>query len=107
MSTLLDAPGSKAAAPVVAVEETAEVTIVEKTVEVEVVVQSQETTESVQEKFEELTVADVSRMKRRIEELEGQASKDKKKFRGLAAVAVGAVGIAAASVIPQVLPYFS
>ncbi|KAG0046544.1 hypothetical protein BGZ83_008303 [Gryganskiella cystojenkinii] len=112
MSTLLDAPGSKAAvaaaaataspssSTVAAVEEIiTEVTVVEKTVEVE--------ESTVEEKLEELTIADLPRMKRRIEELEDQASKDKKKFRGLAAVAVGAVGIAAASVIPQVLPYFS
>ncbi|KAG9066209.1 hypothetical protein KI688_001430 [Linnemannia hyalina] len=56
------------------------------------------------DKLDELTVADVKVMKRRIEELEDQANRDKKKFRGLAVVAAG---LAAASVIPQVLPYFS
>ncbi|KAF9932501.1 hypothetical protein FBU30_008074 [Linnemannia zychae] len=53
---------------------------------------------------EELSVTDVKVMKRRIEELEEQVNRDRKKFRGLAVVAAG---LAAASVIPQVLPYFS
>ncbi|CAO3572054.1 unnamed protein product [Mortierella alpina] len=43
-------------------------------------------------------------MKRRIEELEDQATQDKKRFRGLITVAVG---IAAVAAIPQILPYFS
>ncbi|KAF9586703.1 hypothetical protein BGW38_008626 [Lunasporangiospora selenospora] len=51
-----------------------------------------------------LTVSEVAGMKRRIEELEDQTAKDKKRLRGLLTVAVG---FAAASVIPQVLPYFS
>ncbi|KAF9898755.1 hypothetical protein BX616_003646 [Lobosporangium transversale] len=53
---------------------------------------------------EGLTAEDVAGMKRRIEELENQVSRDKKKLRGLVTVAVG---LAAATVIPQVLPYFS
>jgi len=53
---------------------------------------------------QDLTVADVAGMKRRIEELEDQISWDRKKYRGMVTVAVG---LAAASVIPQVLPYFS
>ncbi|KAI1316306.1 hypothetical protein EDD11_010149 [Mortierella claussenii] len=61
-------------------------------------------TEAVEETTEDLSVADVVVMKRRIEELEDQVSRDKKKFRGLVTVAVG---LAAATVIPQVLPYFS
>ncbi|KAG0297780.1 ribosomal protein S14, S11 [Dissophora globulifera] len=47
---------------------------------------------------EDLTVVNVIKMKRRIEELEEQVSRDKKKVRGLVTVAVGLV---AASVIPQ------
>ncbi|KAG0314840.1 ribosomal protein S14, S11 [Dissophora globulifera] len=47
---------------------------------------------------EDLTVVNVVKMKRRIEELEEQVSRDKKKVRGLVTVAVGLV---AASVIPQ------
>ncbi|KAF9961142.1 hypothetical protein BGZ72_004646 [Mortierella alpina] len=43
-------------------------------------------------------------MKRRIEELEDQATQDKKRFRGLITVAVG---IAAVAAIPQILPYFT
>ncbi|KAF9432655.1 hypothetical protein BGZ76_010509 [Entomortierella beljakovae] len=53
------------------------------------------------EKMQDLSVTDVAKLKRRIEELEDQASKDKKKFRGLATVAVG---LAAVSVIPQPPP---
>ncbi|GJJ77946.1 hypothetical protein EMPS_10305 [Entomortierella parvispora] len=110
MSTLLDAPSAKNA-PATAASETTEfvteVTIVEKSVEVEVQEKETESVQDTTEKMEELTVADVAGMKRRIEELEDQATRDKKKLRGLVAVAVGAAGIAAASVIPQVLPYFS
>lgn len=108
MSTLLDTPSSKNAPATAEVTEfVTEVTIVEKSVEVEVHAKKTETVQATTEKMEELTVADVVVMKRRIEELEDQASRDKKKLRGLVAVAVGAAGIAAASVIPQVLPYFS
>jgi len=111
MSTLLDTPSSKNAPAATATAETTEfvteVTIVEKSVEVEVQTKETESVQATTEKMEELTVADVVVMKRRIEELEDQASRDKKKLRGLVAVAVGAAGIAAASVIPQVLPYFS
>ncbi|KAG0262711.1 hypothetical protein BG011_009841 [Mortierella polycephala] len=60
--------------------------------------------EDAAEKLDDLSVGDVVVLKRRIEELEDQASRDKKKFRGLVTVAVG---LAAATVIPQVLPYFS
>ncbi|KAF8936156.1 hypothetical protein EDD21DRAFT_376732 [Dissophora ornata] len=60
--------------------------------------------EETTDKLQDLTVADVAGMKRRIEELEEQVSRDKKKLRGLVTVAVG---FAAATVIPQVLPYFS
>lgn len=85
-----------------------EVTIVHKSSnkEFEVRQQSEESegVEETTEKLHDVTVADVVKMKRRIEELEDQASRDKKKFRGLVTVAVG---LAAASVIPQVLPYFS
>ncbi|KAG0000227.1 hypothetical protein BGZ65_004546 [Modicella reniformis] len=59
---------------------------------------------SVMEGIQDLTVPDVAGMKRRIEELEEQISRDRKKFRSLVTVAVG---LAAVSVIPQVLPYFS
>ncbi|KAG0243659.1 hypothetical protein B0O80DRAFT_201419 [Mortierella sp. GBAus27b] len=52
----------------------------------------------------ESKVADVAGMKRRIEELEDQLTRDRKKYRGLVTVALG---VAAASVIPQVLPFFS
>ncbi|KAG0356851.1 hypothetical protein BC939DRAFT_442844 [Gamsiella multidivaricata] len=59
--------------------------------------------EDTAERMEELTIADVAGMKRRIEELEEQVSRNQKRFRGLVTVAVG---LAAATVIPQVLPYF-
>ncbi|KAF9933112.1 hypothetical protein BGZ67_004407 [Mortierella alpina] len=83
-----------------------EVTIVHKSShkECEVMQQATEGVEEATEELHDLTVADVVKMKRRIEELEDQASRDKKKFRSLVTVAVG---LAAASVIPQVLPYFS
>ncbi|KAF9574820.1 hypothetical protein EC968_005298 [Mortierella alpina] len=85
-----------------------EVTVVHKSSHKESAVRQQsEETEGVEEdaeKLHDLTVADVVKMKRRIEELEDQVSRDKKKFRGLVTVAVG---LAAASVIPQVLPYLS
>lgn len=57
-----------------------------------------------EETTEDVNVTDVAGMKRRIEELEEQISWDRKKYRGMVTVAVG---LAAASVIPQVLPYFS
>lgn len=56
------------------------------------------------EMTEDANVTDVAGMKRRIEELEQQISRDRKKYRGMVTVAVG---LAAASVIPQVLPFFS
>ncbi|KAF9984505.1 hypothetical protein BGZ75_003925 [Mortierella antarctica] len=77
-----------------------EVTIVHKSShkECEVMQQATEGVEEATEELHDLTVADVVKMKRRIEELEDQASRDKKKFRSLVTVAVG---LAAASVIPQ------
>lgn len=58
------------------------------------------------EKSEEETasVESVVGMKRRIEELEEESVRNKRKIRGLATVAVG---LAAATIIPSVLPYFS
>ncbi|KAF9431162.1 hypothetical protein BGZ94_007613 [Podila epigama] len=85
-----------------------EMTIVQETVEEKM--EQDDIAEAVEETIEqiqELSVSEVAGLKRRIEELETQVSRDQKKFRGLVTVAVGAVGIAAASVIPQVLPYFS
>ncbi|KAF9975255.1 hypothetical protein BGZ73_001146, partial [Actinomortierella ambigua] len=49
-------------------------------------------------------VETVAGMKRRIEELEEESIRNKRTIRGLATVAVG---LAAASVLPSVLPYFS
>ncbi|KAG0263220.1 hypothetical protein DFQ27_001862 [Actinomortierella ambigua] len=60
------------------------------------------TTSSTTEKVE--VVETVAGMKRRIEELEEETVRNKRTIRGLATVAVG---LAAASIIPSVLPYFS
>ncbi|KAI7816229.1 hypothetical protein BC939DRAFT_55788 [Gamsiella multidivaricata] len=57
-----------------------------------------------EEKDEEAPVEKATVMKRRIEELEDQATRDRKRYRGLITVAVGLV---AAAALPQVLPYFS
>ncbi|KAG0212060.1 hypothetical protein BGX28_006958 [Mortierella sp. GBA30] len=84
-----------------------EVSIIQRSVSKETEESERQTSEEIQnvdettENLENITVADVVKMKRRIEELEGQASRDKKKFRGLVTVAVG---LAAASVIPQPRP---
>ncbi|KAG0258193.1 hypothetical protein BGZ95_005042 [Linnemannia exigua] len=109
MRPLLDAPNPKNNNTATEHEEIVENSIV---TEVTIVQTSQkraaeDDAEEMQEatdKLEDLSVADVKVMKRRIEELEDQANRDRKKFRGLAVVAAG---LAAASVIPQVLPYFS
>jgi len=108
MRPLLDAPNAKDGTTTEGEE------IAEKSITTEVTVvqttQKREREEDIGEmqdttdKLDELTVADVKVMKRRIEELEDQANRDRKKFRGLAVIAAG---LAAASVIPQVLPYFS
>ncbi|KAF9981808.1 hypothetical protein BGZ65_003550 [Modicella reniformis] len=47
--------------------------------------------------------------KRKIEELEDQSAKDRKRYRGIITIGTVAVGLAAAAVValPQVLPYFS
>lgn len=113
MRPLLDAPNPKSSnntategEEVVEKSIITEVTIVQTSqkhaadIDIEELQSIQDTTD----KLDELTVADVKVMKRRIEELEDQANRDRKKFRGLAVVAAG---LAAASVIPQVLPYFS
>ncbi|KAG0293626.1 hypothetical protein BGZ96_002508 [Linnemannia gamsii] len=113
MRPLLDAPNSKSSnntategEEVVEKNIITEVTIVQTSqkraadIDIEELQSIQDTTD----KLDELTVTDVKVMKRRIEELEDQANRDRKKFRGLAVVAAG---LAAASVIPQVLPYFS
>ncbi|KAG0310248.1 hypothetical protein BGZ99_000557, partial [Dissophora globulifera] len=52
----------------------------------------------------EPAVVEVATIKRRIDELEDQATRDRKRFRGLVTVAVGLAAVAA---LPQVLPYFS
>ncbi|KAF9190218.1 hypothetical protein BGZ51_008849 [Haplosporangium sp. Z 767] len=118
MRPLLEAPNKNGAANKATAaegEETAEVyvsevTIVQQTTKSDVGTeeqQEQEDTSSLEdtaEKLDDSSVGDVVVLKRRIEELEDQASRDRKKFRGLVTVAVG---LAAASVIPQVLPYFS
>ncbi|KAG0230151.1 hypothetical protein BGW42_001138 [Actinomortierella wolfii] len=49
-------------------------------------------------------IQSIAGMKRRIEELEEESTRDKRKIRGLATVVVG---LAAATIIPSVLPYFS
>ncbi|KAF9139667.1 hypothetical protein BGX30_007649 [Mortierella sp. GBA39] len=110
MRPLLDAPNPKntnnittEGEEVVEKSIITEVTIVQTSQKREADVDIEELQDTT-DKLDELTVADVKVMKRRIEELEGQANRDKKKFRGLAVVAAG---LAAASVIPQVLPYFS
>lgn len=110
MRPLLDAPNPKNASNTTTEgEETVEkstiteVTIVQTSQKREADIDIEELQDAT-DKLEELTVADVKVMKRRIEELEDQANRDRKKFRGLAVVAAG---LAAASVIPQVLPYFS
>ncbi|KAF9341505.1 hypothetical protein BGZ91_007355 [Linnemannia elongata] len=110
MRPLLDAPNPKNANTTMAEGEE----VVEKSIITEVTIvqtsQKREADVDIEElqdttdKLDELTVADVKVMKRRIEELEDQANRERKKFRGLAVVAAG---LAAASVIPQVLPYFS
>ncbi|KAF9311699.1 hypothetical protein BG003_007084 [Podila horticola] len=115
MRPLLDAPAPAAKAKEVSAVETTVEQIVAEVVVQETVEESmeQDSTAVVDavaeatEQIQELTVSEVTSLKRRIEELEDQASRDQKKFRGLVTVAVGAVGIAAATVIPQVLPYFS
>lgn len=112
MRPLLEAPVPKAKE--VAIE------TVEQTIAAEVIVQETVVEETMEdatsvvdavaeatEQIQEMTVSEVTSLKRRIEELEDQASRDQKKLRGLVTVAVGAMGIAAATVIPQVLPYFS
>ncbi|KAF9546092.1 hypothetical protein EC957_010228 [Mortierella hygrophila] len=110
MRPLLDAPNPKNANNITTEGEEVldksiitEVTIVQTSQKREADVDIEELQDTT-DKLDELTVADVKVMKRRIEELEDQANRDKKKFRGLAVVAAG---LAAASVIPQVLPYFS
>ncbi|KAF9098435.1 hypothetical protein BGX29_008218 [Mortierella sp. GBA35] len=97
MRPLLEAPNPKNGAT----NESEEV--VEKTLKREAEDNIEEMEET-SDKMDEHTVDDVKVMKRRIAELEDQATRDRKKFRGLAVVAAG---LAAASVIPQVLPYFS
>ncbi|KAF9131877.1 hypothetical protein BGW39_001181 [Mortierella sp. 14UC] len=112
MRPLLDAPSPKNSNGGTTTEE-----IVEKSVVTEVTIvqtsqkraaeddaEEMQAIQDTTDQLEELSVADVKVMKRRIEELEDQANRDKKKFRGLAVVAAG---LAVASVIPQVLPYFS
>jgi len=104
MRPLLETSNSKNASA--AVEVVSETTLVQQQTDMEDQ-QAQEETQDMEEtadKLQDLTVADVAGMKRRIEELEEQVSRDKKRLRGLVTVAVG---FAAASVIPQVLPYFS
>ncbi|KAG0369662.1 hypothetical protein BGX24_002333 [Mortierella sp. AD032] len=110
MRPLLDAPNPKNNSSNITTEHEE---IVEKSIvtEVTIVQTSQkraaddaEEMQDATDKLEDLSVTDVKVMKRRIEELEDQANRDRKKFRGLAVVAAG---LAAASVIPQVLPYFS
>lgn len=110
MRPLLDAPNPKNAnntmtegEEVVEKSIITEVTIVQTSQKREADVDIEELQDTT-DKLDELTVADVKVMKRRIEELEDQANRERKKFRGLAVVAAG---LAAASVIPQVLPYFS
>ncbi|KAG0346119.1 hypothetical protein BG004_002408 [Podila humilis] len=124
MRPLLDAPASKSAKDIPSAVETVEETVVVATTTTsEVTIATEETTieetmeqestsvfdpvDEATEQIQEMTVSEVAGLKRRIEELEDQASRDQKKFRGLVTVAVGAVGLAAATVIPQVLPYFS
>ncbi|KAF9025115.1 hypothetical protein CPC16_010438 [Podila verticillata] len=112
MRPLLEAPAPKAKE--VAIENVEQTTIVAEVVQETVVEETMEDATPVvdaiaeaTEQIQEMTVSEVTSLKRRIEELEDQASRDQKRLRGLVTVAVGAVGIAAATVIPQVLPYFS
>ncbi|KAF9115782.1 hypothetical protein BGX27_006393 [Mortierella sp. AM989] len=105
MRPLLDASNTKAGLQVEG-EEVVEKTVISETTteHQDMEAEDSQAMEETTEKLQDLTVADVAGMKRRIEELEGQVSRDRKKLRGLATVAVG---LAAATVIPQVLPYFS
>ncbi|KAG0002749.1 hypothetical protein BGZ79_002399 [Entomortierella chlamydospora] len=112
MRPLLEASNVKNGSPVEG-EEVVEKMIVSEVTVVQTVAQTErqdfeidesQAVEETTEKLQDLTVDDVAKMKRRIEELEDQVSRDKKKLRGLATVAVG---LAAATVIPQVLPFFS
>ncbi|KAG0028870.1 hypothetical protein BGZ81_004367 [Podila clonocystis] len=115
MRPLLDAPAPAPKAKEVSTVETTVEQIVTEVVVQETVEETMEQDNAAvvdavaeaTEQIQEMTVSEVTSLKRRIEELEDQASRDQKKFRGLVTVAVGAVGIAAATVIPQVLPYFS
>ncbi|KAF9171020.1 hypothetical protein BGX21_000005 [Mortierella sp. AD011] len=112
MRPLLEASNVKNGSPVEG-EEVVEKMVISEVTAVQTVAQTErqdieidesQAVEETTEKLQDLTVDDVAKMKRRIEELEDQVSRDKKKLRGLATVAVG---LAAATVIPQVLPFFS